>query len=205
MEIKWTYVVIAVQALIILYLLYKDKFVDWRRLRKIKRSGDYGERLVSDYLDNMEDVFHIYHGVQGSFDRQHFEIDHLLLVHQGVILIETKNIRGTIIAKKNSWCQIKKSESGRPYERDFRSPINQIERTSRIFEAFLNSKGIKTKVCPVVVFSVRDVELKLPPQKYPVILLHELETTLQNISRDVPLSTRQLRKLKEVIDEEYGK
>jgi len=203
MEIELTHIIIVVETIVILYLLYKDKFLDWRRLKKIKRSGDYGEKLVSEYLDNLEDVFHIYHGVKGSFDRQHFEIDHLLLVHQGVILIETKNIRGTVIAKKNSWCQIKKSESGKTYERDFRSPINQIERTSRIFESFLQSKGIKTRVRPVVVFSVPDVELKLPAQKHPVIHLYDLENTIQNVSRDVPLSTRQLRKLKEVIDEEY--
>ncbi len=90
MKIEVSHLIIVAQTIIILVLLFKDNFLDWRRLRKIKKSGDYGERLVSEYLDNLEEVFHIYHGVKGRVDKQHFEIDHLLLVHQGVILIETK-------------------------------------------------------------------------------------------------------------------
>ena len=75
--------IIAVQTVVIVYLVYKDWFVEWRRLKRIKKSGDYGERLVSEYLDDMEDVFEVYHGIRGEYDRQHFEIDHLLLTHQG--------------------------------------------------------------------------------------------------------------------------
>ena len=196
-------VIIVIQAAVIGYLVYKDWFIEWRRLRRIKKSGDHGERLVSEYLDDMEEVFEVYHGIRGEFDRQHFEIDHLLLTHQGIVLIETKNIRGTIIARRNGWCQIKRSEAGKSYEREFKSPINQVERTARIFESLLKDKDFRVKVAPMVVFSSRDVELKLPPQKYPVLRLYELEDAVNNMSRDVPLTTRNLRKLKKILDENF--
>tara|TARA_B100000674_G_scaffold498423_1_gene536699 strand:- start:2112 stop:2759 length:648 start_codon:yes stop_codon:yes gene_type:complete len=195
--------IIAVQAVVIIYLVYKDWFVEWRRLRRIKKSGDYGERLVSEYLDDMEEVFEVYHGIRGEYDRQHFEIDHLLLTHQGIVLIETKNIRGTIISRRNGWCQIKRSEAGKSYEREFKSPINQVERTARIFESMIKEKGFRVKVVPMVVFSNRDVELKLPTQKYPVLQLYELESEVSEISRDVPLTTRNLRKLKKILDDNF--
>ena len=203
METKILYAIVIIEFIIILALFFQDSYLEWARLRKIKRSGDLGEQRVSDYLDNLDDVFHIFNGIQGRFDNQSFEIDHLLLVHQGVILVETKNIRGTIIAKRNNWCQIKRSESGKSYERIFKSPINQIDRTARIFEAFLDQKGIRVKLIPVVVFSVGDVELKLPRQKYPVIHLEKLENVISDVSRDVPLTTRQLRKLKETIAQNF--
>ena len=195
--------IIVIQFGVIVYLLYKDWYVDWRRLRKIKKSGDHGEKMVSAALDELDDVFEIYHGLKGEFERQHFEIDHLLLVHQGILLIETKNIRGTIISKRDGWCQIKKSESGKSYERDFKSPIYQVDRTSRIFESFLASKGVEVKVVPAIVFSNPDVTLKLPRQKHPVLKLSELNGFLDSVSRDVPLTTRQLRKLKQVLDEAF--
>lgn len=205
MEITIRDVIIVLQFGVILYLLYKDWYIEWRRLRKIKKSGDAGEKLVSDYLDNLEEVYEIYHGLKGKFDGQHFEIDHLLLTHHGVLLIETKNIRGTIVAKKNGWCQIKKSESGKTYERDFRSPIKQIERTSVIFENVLSSNGIKVKVVPIVVFSSRNVNLKLGKQRYPVMKLFELEPYINELSRDIPLRTRELRNIKHKIEEIFGR
>jgi hypothetical protein len=203
MDTKILYAIIILQLIIIIVLFFQDSYLEWFRLRKIKRSGDAGEKRVSDYLDNLDEVFHIFNGIQGRFDNQNFEIDHLLLVHQGVILVETKNIRGTIVAKRNSWCQIKRSESGKSYERNFRSPINQIDRTARIFESFLDKNGIRVKLIPVVVFSVGDVELKLPRQKYPVIHLENLKDVLSEVSRDIPLTTRQLRKLKETISANF--
>ena len=63
--------------------------------------------------------------------------------------------------------------------------------------------GFRVKVVPMVVFSNRDVELKLPSQKYPVLQLYELETVVNEISRDVPLTTRNLRKLKKILDDNF--
>ena len=196
--------IIFIQFVFIIWILFKDKYFEWARLKKIKRSGDYGERLVREYLDDLEEVPFIYHGLLGKFEKQTYEIDHLLLTHQGIILIETKNIRGTISTKKDgAWCQIKKSESGKSYERVFKSPIQQIERTSRVFQSFLQSKGLKVKVVPIVVFSNRDVKLKMGNQKLPVLQLFEVSSFIESVSRDIPLSTRQLRGLKDVIEKSF--
>jgi len=196
--------ILVLQFVAILYLLYRDRFLEWGRLRKIKKSGDAGEKAVSDALDDLEDVFSVYHNLQGQLDHQRYEIDHLLLTHQGVLLIETKNMRGTILARKESWVQIKASGSGKSYEREFRSPIQQIERTSRIFENLLASRGVRVRVQPVVVFSSPDTELKLKDQKFPVLVLPQVQEFVRTFSRDVPLTTRQLRKVKEILDEVYG-
>lgn len=195
---------ILLQFLVILYLLYRDQFLEWGRLRRIKRSGDEGEKAVSDALDDLEDVFAVYHNLQGQLDHQRYEIDHLLLTHQGILLIETKNMRGTIVARKEAWVQIKASGSGKSYEREFRSPIQQIERTSRIFENLIASRGVRLRVQPVVVFSSPDTDLKLKDQKFPVLTLDKIQEFVRTYSRDVPLTTRQLRKAKEVLDEVYG-
>jgi hypothetical protein len=196
--------IILVQFLVILYLLYRDQLLEWGRLRRIKQSGDEGEKAVSDALDDLEDVFAVYHNLQGQLDHQRYEIDHLLLTHQGILLIETKNMRGTIVARKEAWVQIKASGSGKSYEREFRSPIQQIERTSRIFENLMGSRGVRLRVQPVVVFSSPDTDLKLKDQKYPVLTLDKIQDFVRTYSRDVPLTTRQLRKAKEVLDEVYG-
>jgi hypothetical protein len=195
--------IILVQFVIILLLLNKEKIIEWRRLKKIKMSGDYGEKLVQEYIDDLEDVFAIFHGLAGKFQGQRYEIDHLLLTHQGIILIETKNIRGRIVAKKDSWAQVKKSGSGNQYEREFKSPVNQVDRTARIFDSFISEKGFRAKVVPLIVFSNRDCDLKLGNQKFPVLKLHQVEDYINNLSRDVPLSTRQLRQLQTIIQENF--
>jgi hypothetical protein len=196
--------IILLQFLYILYLTYAEQIVEWRRLRKIKQFGDYGEKLVSDYLDNLEDVFGVYHGLTSRFDRKTFEIDHLLLTHQGIVLIETKNIRGKIVAKKDGWCQIKLSEKGKAYPRDFKSPIVQIDRTRKIFEAMMLDSGVKLDTLPVVVFSNHDADLQLGKERYPVLHLHELERYVDTLTAKVPLTTRQLRDIQKLIDQSFA-
>ncbi|PCJ17205.1 MAG: hypothetical protein COB02_14255 [Candidatus Cloacimonadota bacterium] len=196
--------IVLLQFLYILYLTYAEQYVEWRRLRKIKQFGDYGEKLVSDYLDNLEDVFGVYHGLQSRFDRKTFEIDHLLLTHQGIILIETKNIRGKIVSKRDGWCQIKTSEKGKSYERDFKSPIAQVDRTKKIFEAMMLDNGLKIETLPLVVFSNHDADLQLGKERYPVLHLHELERHVDSLTAQVPLSTRQLREIQKLIDQSFN-
>jgi hypothetical protein len=197
--------IIVLQFLLIIYLIFRERIAEWRKLRLIKVFGDYGEKLVADNIDSFDAdcIFAVFHGLVGRFSSQRYEIDHLLLTHQGVVLIETKNVRGRIINKKENWFQIKRSESGKAYEREFRNPVHQIERTARIFDSFLASKGLKVAVHPVIVFSNRDTELKLTPQKVPILMLHELEEHISNMSMDFPLSTKVLRQVEKTIRENF--
>lgn len=197
--------VIIVQFLLIIYLLFRHRIAEWRKQRRIKFSGDYGEKLVADNIDSFEAdcIFTVFHGLFGRFDGQRYEIDHLLLTHQGLVLIETKNVRGKIVNRKEGWFQIKKSEAGKAYEREFRNPVQQIERTARIFDSFLAEKGLKVSVHPIIVFSNRDTELKLTPQKVPLLMLHELEEHINQMSMDRPLGTKHLRQIERVIRENF--
>ncbi len=198
--------ILVIQFLVILYLLYRDRFVEWRHRMRRKRHGEYGERLVAEFLDDLEDVFAVYHNLEGRHENQRYEVDHLLLTHQGIILVETKNIKGTIVARKEGWFQIKSSGGGRHYEREIRSPVQQIQRTSRIFEQFLASNGHRVRVQPLVVFADKDVKLKVnDSERYPVLPLYQVEEFIKNQTRDIPLTTRQLRKVKDFIDQAYGR
>ena len=89
-------------------------FVEWRLLKRIKKS----ETMENDYFLSISMIWRMCFSLPRNSrrtHRQHFEIDHLLLTHQGIVLIETKNIRGTIISRRNGWCQIKRSEAGKSW------------------------------------------------------------------------------------------
>ncbi|MCJ8344107.1 hypothetical protein MJH12_01100 [bacterium] len=100
--------------------------------------------------------------------------------------------------------QIKVSEKGKSYERDFRSPIQQVDRTRKIFESMMLNNGLKIDTLPVVVFSNHDAELDLGKERYPVLHLHELERYVDTLTAKVPLTTRQLREIQKMIEHSFG-
>lgn len=123
----------------------------------IKAAGDKGEQEVSYALKWLPEDYVIVKGHTGDKDSIELkyddisdepqEFDHIVVGHNGVFLIETKNYSGTItIDNSGNWIQEKNGE-----KKGIRNPLMQVDRhhkvLSGIIREVLNKDYIQDIIC----------------------------------------------------------
>lgn len=150
---------------------------------QMAKAGIYGE-------ERMDGVFQKY-----SFPFQYlvlqdvslesygkFQIDSVFLTQYFAVVLESKNISGSLRFKKNPSQLERENEEGKVDV--FESPEVQIERNIYLLEDWLRLQGVSIPVHGVIVLTNSRVKVVEPSVKYPAILHSTIPVFLRNIARE---------------------
>ncbi|MEH7333355.1 nuclease-related domain-containing protein [Neobacillus drentensis] len=102
--------------------------------------GYYGEKQVAYYLSLLpEEPYYIFHGLRIK-DKKYFQMDLLILTMNFGLIVEIKNISGTICFKKGSNSVMRVYENN---EEGISNPIEQVKRHKMQFHNWLSKNQIK--------------------------------------------------------------
>lgn len=139
------------------------------------KTGAKGEKRVSKTLSEFSDDWYIFNDmIIGSS-----QIDHIIISPIGVYTIETKNHKGRIYGNSDhkEWSQVINPN----YTKPFYNPVMQGNRHSYEFSKYLAKGGFNNIwVNTIVVFSRKNVQLKVYSPKVPVIYADELKEHLNH-------------------------
>jgi hypothetical protein len=104
-------------------------FTIFRHRGRIVGEGSQGEALVAKLLDGLPMDAKVLHSVQFESGDKPRELDHLLITHNTMFVIETKYLRGRIAgeALDREWTLHKRAHKTRSrYKRGFYNPLKQV-------------------------------------------------------------------------------
>jgi len=104
-------------------------FTIYRHRGRIVGQGSEGEALVAKVLDNLPMDARVIHSVQFESGDRARELDHLLITHNTMFVIETKYLRGRIAGEPldREWTLHKRARQTRSrYKRAFYNPLKQV-------------------------------------------------------------------------------
>jgi len=105
-------------------------FTIFRHRGRIVGQGSEGEALVAGVLDNLHDMdARVLHSVQFESGDRARELDHLMITHNCMFVIETKYLRGRIAGAvlDREWTLHKRARQTRSrYKRGFYNPLKQV-------------------------------------------------------------------------------
>ena len=104
-------------------------FTVFRHRGRIVGQGAEGEALVANVLDNLPMDARVIHSVQFESGDRARELDHLLITHNTMFVIETKYLRGRIAGEPldREWTLHKRARQTRSrYKRTFYNPLKQV-------------------------------------------------------------------------------
>jgi hypothetical protein len=96
---------------------------------RIVGEGSEGEALVAKVLDNLQMEARVLHSIQFESGDKPRELDHLLITHNTMFVIETKYLRGRIVGDvmDREWTLHKRAHKTRSrYKRGFYNPLKQV-------------------------------------------------------------------------------
>lgn len=96
---------------------------------RIVGEGSEGEALVAKVLDNLPMDARVLHSIQFKSGDKPRELDHLLITHNTMFVIETKYLRGRIVGDvmDREWTLHKRAHKTRSrYKRAFYNPLKQV-------------------------------------------------------------------------------
>ena len=100
-----------------------------RHRGRIVGEGSEGEALVARTLDAMAMDARVLHSVQFESGDKPRELDHLLITHNTMFVIETKYLRGRVVGdvQDREWTLHKRAHKTRSrYKRGFYNPLKQV-------------------------------------------------------------------------------
>ncbi len=129
--------------------------INWRRKKHIcvdikKRVGSYGERIVSNELTALGQQFTVWNDITLANEKgQTAQIDHLVLGHAGIFVIETKNWSGKVYGKQTDpkWTKVLNGNSV-----VVTNPIQQNEWHIKILKEIITNLNEKMQYYSVIMF-----------------------------------------------------
>ncbi|MDQ0219346.1 NERD domain-containing protein [Peribacillus cavernae] len=111
----------------------------YRDLTK-RKAGYHGEESLDIHLDELsENKYFIFHDLALSNGKYNFQIDTLLLSTSFALLIEVKNISGTLHFDR-TFNQLVRTFNDK--EQGFRDPISQARRQQREFQSWMENRNL---------------------------------------------------------------
>lgn len=130
--------------------------------QSIIEAGIGGEQQVAEVLGRYQFPFRntIYHDLSLSSDT-YFQIDHLLKTpHYGIVL-ETKNLAGSLEFRDNPPQLVQKRDDGQI--KYYESPVVQLERNIELFSAWLSQRNIDLPLYGAIVLAYPKQHVEIPP------------------------------------------
>jgi len=99
-------------------------------------AGYWGEVALANYVKELpQDIYLIFHDLQLQYNSIHFQIDTLLLSQKSILIIEAKNIAGTLTFDNTFKQLIRKNEDGT--EESFEDPRVQCQRLQSLLRNWM--------------------------------------------------------------------
>jgi hypothetical protein len=174
---------------------------EWKR----SLSGHRGEKSLDYYLHLLpKGTFHIFHGLRLETDSQFFQMDILLVSPSFLLIIEVKNISGTLIFDRifQQLIRIKDEK-----EEVFPDPISQVYRQRHLLTRWLEKHRFPSiPIESIVVISNPSTYIKTIPVNTNIskTVMHStnLLASIQNHSKVHPqekLTAKEIKKLSRIL------
>ena len=147
------------------------------------KSGVEGERTTAEIIASLPNTYCGFQNVSVTFEGKQSELDMVVVGPTGVFIIETKNLKGTVVGNYDNpqWTQKKVGQQGTPYSKNFYNPIKQVGTHVYRLANYLRSSGCPVHITPMVYFSNPETVIQLlgTPSETPVF------TALGTSARDL--------------------
>lgn len=171
------------------------------------RAGFRGEKSIDYYLNSLDEKrFFIFHDVRLQHsNNEYFQMDILLLTSSYIVILEIKNMNGTLCFDQK-FHQLIRALNGR--EEAFPDPITQVKRQKNHLHQWLVSNHIPSlPIYPLIVISNPATLIKSIPAysdevTRKVIHASKLHSKIEHINlrvKDDVLSTREINKLSRLL------
>lgn len=136
--------------------------------QSIIEAGIGGEQQVAEVLNKYRFSFknNIYHDLSLSSD-SYFQIDHLLKTPYFGVILETKNLAGSLEFGENPPQLIQKREDGQI--KYYESPVVQLERNIELMTAWLSQRNIDFPLYGAIVLAYPKQHVEIPPANTKVL------------------------------------
>ncbi|QDP39892.1 nuclease-related domain-containing protein [Radiobacillus deserti] len=119
---------------------YKRKIIEEDFAKR--KAGYDGEQAIDYFINRLPShIFHIFHDLRLNVNSHYFQIDTLLLSQYFTIIIEIKNIVGTLYFDTISKQFIRKLEDR---EEGFRDPIIQVKEQKELLNEWFEVRGLSS-------------------------------------------------------------
>ncbi|RIJ69367.1 NERD domain-containing protein [Rummeliibacillus sp. POC4] len=152
------------------------------------QAGDIGEKVVMDLLEKLQlpyDFF-IFHNLSLSLETK-VQFDVLLLTPHYILILEVKNIKGSVILRDNPSQLVRTLPNGEVQV--FNSPGPQLEEYIYQLKTFLGNKGQNIPVYGAVVFPFTSGLIEQSTNKTTILRKNELKSFIRNIPIRGPFLT----------------
>ncbi|MED3561061.1 nuclease-related domain-containing protein [Bacillus xiapuensis] len=131
-------------------------------------AGIGGEEKVAEIFRRYSFPFnhHIFHDLSPSSDEK-FQMDTYFMTPSYGLVLETKNIGGSLEFRENPPLLIRTKENGQ--KDGFESPVVQMERDRELLSAWLRSRNIHIPVYGAVVLAYPKQIVEVPPRKAKIL------------------------------------
>lgn len=168
-------------------------FAIWAKKSFPKLKGKYGEKMVKKSLEQLDSKeYSIFHDVYVPTKKGTSQIDHVIVCHNGIFVLETKNYAGWIFGNENGqhWTQV-------IYKRKqkFYNPIRQNFGHIQALKDYLGENTIQNiPFFSIIVFS-NEATLRFKElfRKSIVIQRKQLVKTIKNPTEHLNLTTAQTK------------
>ena len=171
---------LGLQALVRRLLPSHPHFPSLQQELKNKEAGDFAEQYVLNELEKLPQLSdcYIFHNVilPTIFPMQ---IDILVVTASGIIILEIKNIRGTIRFKDDPRQLIRTSDTGQVQA--FSHPEIQLEQYIQAMQHFLSEHNMVIPIYGAIVFPFNNVEIHREAKGLPIIMGRELPLFVHNV------------------------
>ncbi len=112
----------------------------------VLKSGLAGERAVAQLLSDLPQDYTVIANPVYIVEDKTMELDAVVVSKNGVFIVETKNHAGDIegSVKAQNWRQTRLAKGGKPFTKDMKNPLHQLERQQRLLSKML---GVPVEGC----------------------------------------------------------
>lgn len=174
------------------------------RQTNILSAGIAGEAATLQALKRLPEGYYVLNDfVVTGDDGSTSQVDHCVVGPNGVFVIETKNLNGTVKGdmEAHNWRLVKTSRRGGRYERSFYNPTKQVgTHVYRVKGALMRTCRFRGYVQGVVVFTHLQTELKLSGRSQVAVLtLSQIVPYIVNHRPERPLSSAECKVLAQTL------
>ena len=137
---------------------------------KILFAGLEGEKKSAKLLKKLPNSYYVIPGPRIEVEGQESEMDHIIIGHNGIFVMETKNHNGHIAGseKDNNLVQNKVGRGGGKYSKTFYNPIKQVNTHVHRLSKLLKKHGYSRWVQGMVLFTNPKADVNIKTNTIPV-------------------------------------
>jgi hypothetical protein len=130
---------------------------------KILKSGLKGEKQTLEFFKQLPDNYTVFSDLDIVAEGKSSQLDNVIVGPNGIFVIETKNLNGTIQGDSNDQqlIQYKVGRGGNPYNKAFYNPIKQVSTHVYRLSRLLKSNGVDTWIQGAVYFANPDCSVMI--------------------------------------------